>query len=155
MHTDEYEISIGREISLCRKLIRRLKSSIQKREKRYGISTEGFLEGMNQERLAETNQDFLKWSRDYHDLRSWERMRGQYEEELKKLIADRLKREQFRFNCSHDPDNRGGSFSQAIPRMEFFPPSGARLFQVPARVGPNRPGLRTSFLDDSPGFQFF
>jgi len=48
MHTDEYEISIGREISLCRKLIRRLKSSIQKREKRYGISTEGFLKGLNQ-----------------------------------------------------------------------------------------------------------
>ena len=26
---------------------------------------------------------------------------------------------------------------------------------VPARVSPNRPGLRTSFLNDSPGFQFF
>lgn len=62
MHTDEYEIPIGREISLCSRLIRRLKSSIQKREKRYGISTEGFLKGMNQERLAETNQDFLKWA---------------------------------------------------------------------------------------------
>ncbi len=48
MHTDEYEIPIGREISLCRKLIRRLKSSIQKRETWYGISTEGFLKGLNQ-----------------------------------------------------------------------------------------------------------
>jgi hypothetical protein len=89
MHTDEYEISIGREISLCRKLIRRLKSSIQKREKRYGISTEGLLKGLDQERLNETNPDFLKWSRDYRELRNWERMLVQYEEELKKLIADR------------------------------------------------------------------
>jgi hypothetical protein len=88
MHTDEYEISIGREISLCRKLIRRLKSSIQKREKQYGISTEGFLKGLNQGRLAETNPDFLNWSKDYQELRSWERMLGEYEEELKKLIAE-------------------------------------------------------------------
>ena len=88
MHTDEYEISIGREISLCRKLIRRLKSSIQKREKRYGISTEGFLKGLNQKQLAETNPDFVQWTKDYQELRSWERMLAQYEEELKKLIAD-------------------------------------------------------------------
>jgi hypothetical protein len=46
MHTDEYEISIGREISLCGKLIRRLKRSIQKKEKKYGISTEDFLKAL-------------------------------------------------------------------------------------------------------------
>ena len=88
MHTDEYEISIGREISLCRKLIRRLKSSILKREKRYGILAEAFLKGLNQERLAKTNPDFLSWSKDCQELRRWERMLEQYEEELKRLIAD-------------------------------------------------------------------
>jgi hypothetical protein len=38
MHTDDYEISIGREISLCGKPTRQLKRSVQKREKQYGIS---------------------------------------------------------------------------------------------------------------------
>lgn len=85
MHTDEYEISIGREIRLCRKLIRRLKRSIEKKENRYGISTEDFLEGLSQGRLMETNPDFVNWHRDCRELEDLERMLSQYQEELRKL----------------------------------------------------------------------
>ncbi len=85
MHTDEYEISIGREISLCGRLIRRLKRSIQKKENQYGISTEDFLKALHQGRLAETNTDFANWRRDHRELQDLERMLSQYEEELKKL----------------------------------------------------------------------
>ena len=86
MHTDEYEISIGREISLCRKLIRRLKRSIQKREQQYRISTEDFLEALRQGRLAETNPDFVNWRRDYlGELQDLERMLATTQEELRKL----------------------------------------------------------------------
>ena len=31
MHTDEYEISIGREIDFCRKMVRKLKDSLERR----------------------------------------------------------------------------------------------------------------------------
>ena len=34
MHTDEYEISLGREITLCRKMVRQLKAGLERREKR-------------------------------------------------------------------------------------------------------------------------
>ena len=100
MHTDKYDTSIGREITLCRKLIRRLNSSIQKREKRYGISTEAFLKGLNQERFAETNPDFLNWSKDYEELRRWERMLVQYEEAAQKTDCRSLKTEEFGFHLS-------------------------------------------------------
>ncbi len=33
MHTDEYEISLGREIAFCRKRVRQLKDSLERREK--------------------------------------------------------------------------------------------------------------------------
>ena len=41
MQTDEYEISIGREVTLCRKVIERLGNTLKGKEKRYGNS--GFL----------------------------------------------------------------------------------------------------------------
>ena len=85
MHTDEYEISIGREIRLCRKLIGRLKRSIQKKEKRYGISTEDFIERLSRGELAETGPDFRNWHRDCRELENLERMLTEYEEELGKL----------------------------------------------------------------------
>jgi hypothetical protein len=85
MHTDEYEISIGREMSLCRRLIRGLKRSIQKKERKYGIPTEVFLKALEQGQLAEANTDFSNWRRDSRELQGLERMLGQYEEELKKL----------------------------------------------------------------------
>ena len=85
MHTDEFEISIGREIRLCRKLIWRLKRSIEKKEKRYGISTEDFIEGLNQGRLLESSPDFANWQSDCRELADLERMLGEYQEQLRKL----------------------------------------------------------------------
>lgn len=46
MHTDEYEISTGREISLCRNMIKKLKKSLEKREKQYGMTTAALLQAM-------------------------------------------------------------------------------------------------------------
>jgi hypothetical protein len=77
MHTDEYEISVGREISLGRKLIRGLKRSIQKKERQHGISTEVLLEALCQGQLAETNTDFSNWRRDWQELQGLERMPSQ------------------------------------------------------------------------------
>ena len=85
MHTDEYEISIGREIRLCRKLIGRLKRSIEKKEKRHGISTEDFIEGLNQGRLMESSPDFANWQRDCRELQDLEQMLSEYQKELGKL----------------------------------------------------------------------
>ena len=43
MHTDEYEISLSREIDVCRGRVRAIKKTLYKMEQKYGITTEQFL----------------------------------------------------------------------------------------------------------------
>jgi hypothetical protein len=83
MHTDEYEISMGREITLCRKLIRRLKESIVKKEKKYGMTTEEFLKGVQKGSTAEG--DFRSWAKDHRDMQIWENRLNEYEAALREL----------------------------------------------------------------------
>ena len=81
MHTDEYEISIAREISLCRKIIGRLKINLAAMEKRYGIATEEFLRSPEiYERGGGRGQDFERWRDDHEELRERVRMLRNYEE---------------------------------------------------------------------------
>ncbi len=88
MHTDEYEISIGREVTLCRKLIKRLRSSLSEKEKKYGLSTRAFLDALSQGRLSADNPDFRNWSDEHLELENWERLLSGYEEELRKLKSE-------------------------------------------------------------------
>ena len=60
MHTDEYEISIGREIALCRRMVRQLKDSLERREKQCGMTTAAFLQALEEGCLSEQ-----------HPIQSW------------------------------------------------------------------------------------
>jgi hypothetical protein len=48
MHTDEYEISLGREITLCRKRVRQLQDSLARREKQCGMTKAAFLQALEE-----------------------------------------------------------------------------------------------------------
>ncbi len=85
MHTDEYEISIGREVNLCRKLIQKLRSAIRKHEKQHGMTTEEFLLRPAEGGTVESRPDFMKWRKDYTELQFWENMLGEYEKALENL----------------------------------------------------------------------
>jgi hypothetical protein len=85
VHTDEYEISIGREVTLCRKVIKRLCSALKEKEKRYGISTEAFLEEFLLGKLPEENHDFRQWKEEYQELGNWQQKLREYEEALQVL----------------------------------------------------------------------
>ena len=84
MHTDEYEISIGREIALCRKMIKKLQNSLAKREKQHGMTTAAFLRNLEAGPLP-TELPFESWRREYQDLRHWRRSLQEYEEALENL----------------------------------------------------------------------
>jgi hypothetical protein len=84
MHTDEYEISIAREISLCRTFVKRLRSSLLRREKQYGMTTEAFLQAMEEGRLSE-QRHLQIWRKEYQDLQYWQKMLNDYEEALRSL----------------------------------------------------------------------
>jgi hypothetical protein len=84
MHTDEYEISLGREIALCRKRVRRLQDSLARREKHCGMTTADFLKAVAAEGLAE-RQSLQGWHQEYEDLQYWQKMLTAYEEARESL----------------------------------------------------------------------
>ncbi len=84
MHTDEYEISIGREIAFCRKMVRQLKDSLERREKQCGMTTEAFLQTLEDGCLSEQHP-IQCWSQEYQELRYWQKMLSEYEEALESL----------------------------------------------------------------------
>jgi hypothetical protein len=83
MHTDEYEISIQREMILCRNLIKRLGNAISRRERQYGMKTEALLLVLEQGRPSEQNGDFLTWRDDHLELQVWQERLKDYEDALK------------------------------------------------------------------------
>jgi hypothetical protein len=84
MHTDEYEISIGREIAFCRKMVRRLQDALERREQQSGMTTEAFLQTLEPGCLPEPHP-LQSWSQEYQELRYWQKMLTEYEEALESL----------------------------------------------------------------------
>jgi hypothetical protein len=84
MHTDEYEISLGREISLCRKRVRQLQGSLERREKQCGMTKAAFLQALEGGCLPE-QPAIQNWSREYQELQYWQKMLTEYEEALESL----------------------------------------------------------------------
>jgi hypothetical protein len=84
MHTDEYEISLGREITFCRKMVRRLQDALAKREKQSGMTTAAFLQTLEAGCRSEPDPQ-PGWSREYQELRYWQKMLAEYEEALESL----------------------------------------------------------------------
>ena len=84
MHTDEYEISIGREIAFCRKMVRQLKDSLERREKQCGMTTEAFLQALEEGCLSEQHP-IQSWNQEYQELQYWQKILTEYEEALESL----------------------------------------------------------------------
>ena len=84
MHTDEYSITMGREISLCRKKIMKLQDSLARREQQYGLTTAGFLQALEEGRLS-PEHPVQDWTREYQELQYWQKTLAEYEAALESL----------------------------------------------------------------------
>jgi len=84
MHTDEYEISIGRELAHCRKMIRRLKESLERREKQYGMTTAAFLRALEEGCLSDQHPK-QSWNQEHQELQYWQKTLTEYEKALNSL----------------------------------------------------------------------
>lgn len=80
MHTDEYEISLSRELDVCNKTIRKIRKTLRKMEKKYDMPTEEFSEGYRKGRFPADNKDFEAWFNGYEALKSWEKRKADFEE---------------------------------------------------------------------------
>ena len=72
MHTDEYEISLSREIDVCRNRVRAIKKTLCKMEHEYGITTEQFLDDLKNESNPVSGSDASKWVENCEALKVWQ-----------------------------------------------------------------------------------
>ncbi|OGQ85625.1 MAG: hypothetical protein A2512_09555 [Deltaproteobacteria bacterium RIFOXYD12_FULL_56_24] len=79
LQTDEYCISISREITVCRNMISRQKKELTQFEKQYGFSTAHLLAGEMPE-IGGATQDLETWRNGYQGLLAWQQRLREYEE---------------------------------------------------------------------------
>lgn len=78
MYFDEYGISISRELGLCNEAVRSCKRLLAGMESRHGMSTEVFLDRLQQGTLC-ASREFRKWRDGVEGLRRWSAARNEYE----------------------------------------------------------------------------
>jgi hypothetical protein len=85
MDTDEYEISLSRELDVCKGAIRTLQKRLQKMEARYGIGTGKFLEEYRDGRFPRESKDAQEWIGFYKALGHWEKRQEEFEEIFRRM----------------------------------------------------------------------
>ncbi len=79
MHTDEYEISLSRELDICKKKIEEIEKFLAAMEKRYGIKTGSFVEGFVDGKIVGHRDDFTSWKNHSEELKKWRDRKKEYE----------------------------------------------------------------------------
>jgi hypothetical protein len=86
VHTDEYEISLTRYLSVCRSTIKRINKTLELLEQKHNRTTEVFMEAVRTGTLYEDpdlRDDHEAWKSSYESLRKWEELEKQYVEMYK------------------------------------------------------------------------
>ena len=79
LQTDEYGISISREMTVCRNMITRQVKELSRFEKQYGISTERLLAGETPLGVGDA-RTLEEWRNGYAGLLAWRQRLREYEE---------------------------------------------------------------------------
>lgn len=85
MHTDEYEISLSRELTICEKKIEAFRKVLAGMEAKYKMKTEVFAVEIAGGNISGQKDDFAAWMKEYEALKRWEVLRDQYAEMLGKM----------------------------------------------------------------------
>jgi hypothetical protein len=80
MHTDEYEISLSREIEVCRKKVIALRKKLFCLEKKFDMPTGDFVTKFREARIDTHNKDFISWVNHSEALVKWQETLKQYQE---------------------------------------------------------------------------
>ncbi len=84
MHTDEYEISLDRELKVCESAIRQATRFLASMNAKYDLETRSFIEKYKAGALGKS-REFNAWADSYRALQEWETRRDQYEELLRTM----------------------------------------------------------------------
>lgn len=80
MRTDEYEISMYREIDVCKRMIAGLKKTIAGIENKHNKSPDNFIKELESGNDPDANKNCEEWKENYDALKRWEEKLLQYEE---------------------------------------------------------------------------
>jgi hypothetical protein len=84
LQTDEYGISISREITVCRNMIERQRKHLIRFEKQYGFFTEEVIKKENL-KFETTTRDIDQWRNEYEGLLAWQQRLREYEKAYEAL----------------------------------------------------------------------
>ena len=88
VHTDEFEISLFRELNVCKNTIQRIQNSLGILEQKHNKTTAVFIEELQSGRLAdhpEFKNDYDAWQSSYESLKRWEELEQQYQKAFRKM----------------------------------------------------------------------
>lgn len=88
MHTDEFEISLSREIKVCENTIQRIRKTLGLLEQKHRKTTATFIEEFRSgklEAIKENEDDYRTWESSYESLRKWLELERQYREQFRKM----------------------------------------------------------------------
>jgi len=82
MHTDEYEISIAREINHCEWVVKKIQKRLAERQQRYGLTYPEAEIAAAEGRVSIKQRELGDWKEDFEALTVWEQRLEEYREAL-------------------------------------------------------------------------
>lgn len=82
MHTDEYEISLAREINVCKRVVNETRTKLGERQQRFGMDFPQASIAVAEGRLIVSSRELAEWQEDCEALPLWEQRLEEYREAL-------------------------------------------------------------------------
>jgi hypothetical protein len=92
MHTDEFEISLFRELKVCGNTIQRIKKTLGLMEQKYHKTTEAFIREYRNGELdndADSKDAYSAWDNTYASLQRWQDLERKYQEQYRIMKISR------------------------------------------------------------------
>ncbi|MFH0780579.1 MAG: hypothetical protein V2B20_01305 [Pseudomonadota bacterium] len=80
MHTDEYEISLTREINVCKSVIKQTQGKLEQRQQQFGMDLQQVTRAAAEGTQVIDKQELADWRDDFEALSQWEQRLEQYRE---------------------------------------------------------------------------
>jgi hypothetical protein len=87
--TDEYTISLHRELARVQKTIQRIEESLGILKRKHDMTTEMFIDELQSNTLPDNPDykgDYEVWRRSYESLKRWDALERQYQEAFRTMM---------------------------------------------------------------------
>lgn len=79
MHTDEYGITLSREVHIARKKVEEHLRAVQSFEAQFGMPSELFLQKLSSGELSANSSDYAAWRDQHAALERWKQQLQEFE----------------------------------------------------------------------------